>query len=129
MRIYVAGPISNGGTIGDAGQIANVDRASEIAMYLLLMGHIPYWPHGNFMFGKRMETIGYKLDEEFYLYWDFAWLRMCDGLFYIAPSSGADRELALAESLGMTIFRDLSEVPVSEYEDIFLTRHACVGGC
>ena len=111
MRIYVAGPISDGGTLRKAQQRGNVYQAAEVAMYLLLMGHIPYWPHGNFMFGEQMDRIGYKLDEEFYLYWDFAWLRTCDGLFYIAPSSGADRELALAESLGMTIFRDLSEVP------------------
>lgn len=114
MRIYVAGPISDGGKIGDAGQIANVNRASEIAMQLILLGHIPYWPHGNYLFGKHMEAIGHELDESFYLTWDYAWLRMCDGLFYIGPSSGADKELALAKALGMTIFYDLDEVPEAE---------------
>ena len=105
LRIYVGGPLSN----SDPAQVElNIHRASYVGYMLMMMGHYPYVPHCN----ERMENHGKGiLSYEDWMRLDFTFLDSCDAFFYIASSPGTDRELARAESRGMIIFKDYTEVP------------------
>lgn len=46
--------------------------------------------------------------------WDFALLEACDALLYLAPSPGADRELALAKTNHLAIYYSLNDLPEAE---------------
>lgn len=101
MRIYVAGPYTN----GDVAQ--NVKKAITIGDALFNMGHKPYIPH--------LTHFWHILYEHTWKEWmelDEAFLPLCDSLFRIEGKSiGADGEVALALSLDMPIYYSLEEVP------------------
>jgi len=69
---------------------------------------VPYIPHlthyvwlhpdGDFAWGTWL-----ALDSE--------WLRLCDALFFIGSSPGADMELVEARRIGLDIYTDLNDVP------------------
>jgi len=101
QRIYVAGPIS-----ADTKEEmdANVIIACHITGELIYKGHYPYTPH-------LLHQLKLKKPHEFWMEFDDQWLRQCDALFYIAPSPGANIELARARELGMRVYFDLEEVP------------------
>ena len=99
-RVYVAGPYSGGDTL------ANIARAVFHADWLLSLGYIPFVPHltgfWHFYHPRKYEE---------WLAYDMAWLRMCDALLRIpGESPGADREVALAESLGIPVFYSVPEL-------------------
>lgn len=109
LLIYVAGPLS---AETAESQLANVERALRAGHRILDRGHYPLIPHlTHFFEAWCQEAIGGTPEYEIYLAWDFVMLRRCDGLLYLASSPGADRELALAESLGMPVWRDERMIP------------------
>ena len=103
LKIYVAGPYR----ANNAEEIKNnIARADAIAKELALLGHTPFVPHtmidpwqndSRFSFEKIME-----LDSE--------WLKVCDALFYVSPSTGADQEMEYAKKFGLLIFTSLEEL-------------------
>lgn len=108
MRIYVAGPYTG------ADQPAidqNVRAAIDMGLALLKRGHAPFIPHLTGFVDLRAHEIGMNVTWDEYLQWDLTWLRLCDALFYLGASPGADLELREAQKLGKTIYRDLDEVP------------------
>jgi hypothetical protein len=118
MLIYVAGPYS--AKTADE-RLANVERACEAGRQLIEFGHWPLIPHLNHFFDVWHErNMGHPLEPETYMQWDFAMLRRCDGLLYLAPSTGADRELKIAREERLTIWTDVTDVPIESY------RHMCL---
>ena len=105
-RIYVAGPYS-APTI--EGREANARKAIDVGLALFKKGYVPFIPHLNHYVDEGRNEAG--LDENDYLAWDFGWLATCDLLFFIGPSPGANIELAVAQALGLSIFKDLADVP------------------
>jgi hypothetical protein len=111
LLIYVAGPYS---APSEHGRIANTERALAAGLSVMQRGHYPIIPHLSHWFDLWHEREhGQRLDGEVYMQWDFVLLMRCDALLYLAPSPGADRELALAESLGMPVYRTIDDVPVA----------------
>lgn len=108
LRIYVAGPYT-APTLAE--NEAHVLRSIDISLALLAKGHFPFIPHLTHYVEMRAKERNIRISWEEYMRWDEQWLRQCDALFYIAPSRGADMELGLATKFGLTIFRDLAEVP------------------
>lgn len=113
MRIYIAGPYCpKDCSLHDASRQAlrNVDRAIEVFNQLAELGHDPFVPHlshylhTHYSCNITEKDFWYKYDDTFLEHW-------AEALYYISPSLGADHELALAEKLGLRIFRNLSEVP------------------
>ena len=113
LRIYVAGPFSATTTNTHAAlqEVAhNVDRAIGVAVALIEKGHYPFVPHLSLYVHTNpacKADLGdwwYRFDNTFIDQW-------AEALFYIAPSRGADAELARAEKRGLRIFRCLDEVP------------------
>jgi hypothetical protein len=103
-RIYVAGPYS---ADTEEGRIENLERAVLATALCMSRGHDAHCPHAATHDVHLAHPLGYE-----------RWMRLDMGiierwataLLYLAPSPGADRELALAQSLGLRIYRSISEV-------------------
>jgi len=54
---------------------------------------------------------GYKLKWEDFMRMDLRIVEMVDALLYLAPSKGADMELAHAQQHGKIIYRQIEDVP------------------
>jgi hypothetical protein len=110
--VYIAGPYT--ASTHDA-VLDNVHAALDAGIALIGRGHTPFIPHLSHWVEKRNEresrAHGFRLDYEDYMRIDQAWLECCEALLYLAPSPGADRELAWAEANGLTIYRSVLEVP------------------
>ncbi len=112
MRVYVAGPY----TKGDVS--LNVKEAVRVSDELLGLGYAPYCPH--------LTHFWHMLFEHDYQTWidlDNEWVTCCDALLRIpGESSGADGEVALAESLGLPVLFSVAELA----EAVPAQRHRCV---
>ncbi len=109
LRIYVAGPIT-GHTQEQVD--ANIAIAEGIGTALEKMGHHVVVPHRYV--DPRIPGVGgggtpqyeYRLEMDMGLIEHWA-----NALFFVGPSPGADRECALAASLGYAIYGQVSDVP------------------
>ena len=111
MRIFVAGPLTH---MDPEKRGDNVEHALDTGHALLLGGHQPFVPHLSQYWDDHLWCGGDNLPYERWMEWTLSWLRVCDALYFIGSSPGADRELALAEELGLPIYRSLDEVPAVE---------------
>ncbi len=109
MIVFVAGPY----TAADDDVIAsNVAAACAAGKTLMEKGHWPFIPHLTVAYDLWHEnTHGERAPADLYYDWDLAMLERCDGLLRIAPSPGADRELARARELGMPVWTSVEGVP------------------
>ena len=108
MRIYIAGPYTNGDVA------VNVRRAIDAADQLIKIGHIPYIPHLTH-FWHLISPKEYKFwlwyDKSFLTHWADAVVRL-EG-----DSHGADGEVELAKRLGITIYYSIFDIPLGSLED------------
>ena len=107
MKFYVAGPI----TAATPGQREiNVVTAINAGLDLIQKGHNPFIPHLSVQTDIQASVQHRPVAYEKWLALDEEWLRCCDAILYLAPSPGADRELARAKELGIQIFMSIDEV-------------------
>lgn len=105
MRIYVAGPFS---AETRAAEWLNIMRANEVASALAKKGHLVHVPHTATAFLHREAGIGY----EWFMALDLSIIRKwATDLYFIGPSPGANRELALARELNLRVWHDTDGVP------------------
>lgn len=99
-RIFISGPYS----IGDIE--ANVKRACDLANTLINLGYAPFCPH-----------LFHYLPHQPYNKWleiDNAFLEVCAAVIRIPGESvGSDREVQLAEKLGIPVFYSIQELRIS----------------
>jgi Domain of unknown function (DUF4406) len=104
-KIYVAGPYTKGDVA------INVRNAFEAANKLADLGYAPFVPHGTH-FWHMMFPRPY----EFWLDLDNQFVPDCAAILRIpGESSGADKEVALAEKLGKPVFHSIEEL-VAHFE-------------
>ncbi len=109
MKIYVSGAYS-----ADAEEIVldNVHKAIDVGIELFKMGHIPFIPHLTHWVEKRaIRTAQGSIPYEKWLEYDSMWLDMCDAIFVIGRSSGADQEILHAVERKMWVYTSLIQVP------------------
>lgn len=102
-RVYVAGPISQGDSVG------NCQRAIKIGFELMDQGYAPYVPHYSyFVDAASISGTGrYKQ----WISLDLSWISVCHGLLRLSGTSkGADREVAWAKQIGVPVFYDLQDL-------------------
>ena len=100
LFIYIAAPYTNGDMLG------NIRRACFAGDAVLDKGHIPFVPHLFLLW----DLISPKLWEK-WLEIDFAILAKCDALLRLdGYSIGADREVAEAKRLGITVYYNIEEI-------------------
>lgn len=102
--IYIAGPFRHASATQMA---ANVMTAQAAAVAVAQAGAAPYCPHAaiGHAFGQIAESDAEAINDAF--------LRLSDGIWLLpgwGQSVGARRELELAKSLGLQIFRSAHEV-------------------
>ena len=106
--IYIAGPISNGETIGREGWIPNIIKACEVGARIIELGHVPIVPHLAYYLEERA---GVEFSYEDWLRVDFGLIRASDALLRMeGESKGADREVAYARQIGRQVFRHIDEI-------------------
>lgn len=88
--------------------LKNVNRAIDIGIELMKKGHAVYIPHLTHYVHLRPYC---PFEYEEYLYNDIEFLKVCDALFFISHSNGADKELELASKMKKKIYYDLKKVP------------------
>lgn len=100
VKIYVAGPYSKGDIE------ANVNVAIDAADRLMDLGFIPFNPLLNHFHEMR-----HSRHYEDWMTLDLAFLPVCHAVLRNpGESPGADREVALAESLGIPVFKAIAEL-------------------
>src|SRR5450759_4984708 len=96
-RVYVAGPYSQGDVA------VNVRNAYAAANHLADLGFAPFVPHATHFW-----HLLFPRPYEFWLELDNQFLPCCQAVLRLpGPSSGADREVALAASIGIPVFTDI----------------------
>ena len=113
MLIYVAGQISNGGTLPSEQISANRETAMMFGTAIVYRGHQVVIPHINAMWDAYLKVQNIVWNTDDWLVNDLAILRRCDGLFRIqnGPSRGADVEEQFAKDRGMNVFYTLDSIP------------------
>jgi hypothetical protein len=96
-RIYVAGPYTKGDLA------LNVRHAFEAASRLADLGFAPFVPHATHFWHML-----FPRPYEFWLELDNQFLPCCSGLLRLpGDSSGADKEVELAKTLGIPVFTSI----------------------
>lgn len=99
-KIYVAGPY----TKGDVAQ--NVRHAFAAANELADLGFAPFVPHYTHFWHML-----FPRPYEFWLELDNQFIPCCDAILRLpGESSGADKEVALARSIGLPVFQSIDDL-------------------
>ena len=105
-RIFVSGPISDGGRLGIDEQSANVLAAEIAGLALIRAGYAPLIPH---LCWYMVDAAA--VDHAAWLAIDLAWLERADAVLRLPGASvGADREVARARELGIPVAASLEEL-------------------
>jgi len=108
-RIYVAGPYS----AKDSRQThLNVNEAISVGCKLMRKGYAPFIPHLCHYIWIHPEG---DFEYDLWASYDMQWLKVCEALFMIKESPGADRELDVAQKMGIPIYYRLEDVPDCAY--------------
>lgn len=101
--VYVAGPVSNGGTLSDEETEKHVHNAIFIADVLMNNDLFPLVPHLTYYWHKEMPR-----DYDDWIELGLALLRKCDALYRMPGTSlGADLEVQKAREWKIPVFNDL----------------------
>lgn len=96
-RIYIAGPYTHGDTA------INVRNAYSAANQLADLGFAPFVPHATHFWHML-----FPRPYEFWLDLDNQFLPLCQAVLRIpGPSTGADKEVRLAERIGVPVFTNI----------------------
>ena len=105
-RIYVAGPYSQGDVA------VNVRNAYVAADRLANLGFAPFVPHATHFWHML-----FPRPYEFWLDLDNQFLPFCQGVLRLpGPSSGADKEVHLAQTLKIPVFTNIDDI-VKHFEE------------
>lgn len=108
MRVYVAGPISNGesGKMGYQAVVDNVRAAIIVGDELADLGYSPFVPHLTHFWNLIMPR-----PYQSWLEIDDEWVKVSDAVLRLpGDSKGADREVALARKHRIPVFYSVEEL-------------------
>ncbi|MCZ2261652.1 DUF4406 domain-containing protein [Isoptericola sp. QY 916] len=114
LLILVAGPYRSGTNGDPAAMEANLRRLEEAAWPVFAAGHIPVV--GEWVALPVLRSAGATLDDD--LADDVLYptaqrlLQHCDAVLRLpGESTGADQDVAIAESRGLPVYYDVADVP------------------
>lgn len=107
-RIYVSGPYTAPTLEGVKN---NIIRAFFIGANIMEMGHYPFVPHHTHYIESAANSEGFEFTYDDWLDLDIEYLLLCDAIYYMCPSPGADLELKIARRNGLKVYRRLNEIP------------------
>jgi len=108
--VYVAGPLSDGGTLDEYARIENVKVAMEVSLELIKSGIAAFCPHLTYFCEIEFE---YSKDMDFRRWMDYCLsiVRRCDALLRLeGHSTGSDEEVETAENIGIPVFYRIEDL-------------------
>ncbi len=107
-RVYISGPISNGGKIPDDDQHACLPEALRVWDALMRMGMAPLCPHLTVYAHKA-----YPQTYEAYIESDLSWILASEAVLRISgESKGADIECDFAKETGIPVYHSIPELSI-----------------
>lgn len=111
-RIYIAGPLMNGHTTSAEVGYENAKKVFTIAEQLMQKGWSPYIPHLSiYMWDHIKQTQHRDIPWEEWMQLDSAFINVCQAIFFVGHSKGADRELKYAIDHDLKVYVNIDEVP------------------
>ena len=107
LKVYVAGKYSDDNVLSMLGNIRKGLRASWLIME---MGMTPYCPWADYSIVLQTPDDGYLTVEQLKAC-SMEWLRVCDAVYVLdnwETSPGTKEEIAVAASLGIPVFYDIT---------------------
>lgn len=111
LKIFISGPITNGGTADEETVYKNVANAIEAGIELIRKGHFPFIPHLSVLTNNVAKRQGVEIPWQTWMAIDDAFLQTCDALLSLGNSKGADVEWERALDLGLEVYCSVEEVP------------------
>ena len=111
LKIFISGPITNGGTASEDEVYQNVANAVEAGIELIRKGYAPFIPHLSVLTNNIAKQQGKEIPWQTWMKIDNAYLSESDAVLFLGESRGACIELERAKELGLRIFYSLEEVP------------------
>ncbi len=110
LRVYIAGPISQGDLR------ANIAQATEAGRKLIEAGFAPLVPHLTCYMGGPTPDIGAGgIDPSVWYEVDLPWVAVADAVLRLPGESvGAEKECALARAMGIPVYSDASVLLLGE---------------
>ena len=105
MKFFISGPYSSS---HPRKVLKNVNQAIDIGIELMKLGHAVFIPHLSHYIDLRPHC---PFEYKEYLDNDIEFLKVCDAIFFIGHSTGADKELKLAKQMNKKIYYHLEEIP------------------
>lgn len=108
-KVYVSGPISNGGTRTDEGAVnAWCKHAGQYAQALIENGFAVLWPHGTVWMERLLGIVNHH---ELWIDNDLPWVLSADAVLRVlGDSEGSDAECEAAERAGIPVFTSVPEL-------------------
>ena len=108
IKVYIASPYTKGDVA------VNVKAQLDAADELMNEGFAPFAP-----LYSHFQHMAHPRPYEDWMKIDFEWIPACDCLLRLpGESSGADREIELAESLGMPVYYNMEELCKAQKKEI-----------
>jgi len=119
LRIYIAAPYTpkDCSLLESVKQVQfNIDRVIEAGNYIHGIGHYAHCPHLNhYMYIHHTNTQEKTQDGTWFYEYDNTYIdHWATAFLYLAPSYGADMELARAMQKKLWIFDRLKDIPTLE---------------
>lgn len=109
QKVYISGPITNGGTALESETEDYVKQAIELAQELLDAGFAVHCPHLTWYWEKHVGT-GINTHEN-WLSNDYPWVLASDAVLRMhGDSTGADKEVELATRAGIPVFTSVESL-------------------
>lgn len=112
QRVYISGPITNGGTCTPAEEEFHLDNALDIASTLSNHGFAPFVPHLTIFWDRWYKDMGVEsLDHATWLDMDYPWVAVSDAVYRMeGASTGADLEVEFARAHGIPVYYSVKEL-------------------
>lgn len=109
-RIYVAHPYR---ASSPRGVLSNVADAARLAVACMKKGHYVHCPHTHTHdLDRHAKTLGLHVDATGWLELDFTYLEQwATAILVVGSSEGVDAERLFAESIRLTVFESINDVP------------------
>lgn len=124
LRIYISGPLTNGGTLGPQDVQANIDIAVQTGLALVHYGFSPMVPHLSYYMDPK-EQLG--LDT--WIDVDRSWVEVADAVLRLPGKSvGADAEVAHALAEKVPVVHSVQELLMGREDGHYMPLPAYKAG-
>jgi len=119
--MYIAGELLNAHKLTYEEGIKNWENVVEIAHKITQKGWTAEIPHNSiFMWKYLKDKFGVDLPHEYWMQQDSGKIKVCQALYFVSHSRGADMELQYALDNDMKVYTSIDQVPTVPVEDCLL---------